>query len=254
MIVRVLPSPSTWTRWPIEKPASIQERPSSRVTELAGVPESISNSMRSAVLPPPCTTVRPPCGPGQKTILRGRRRERREHRAALEPQRLIVRALDAPQPPGTLEPLDHHELAFLEAGGLPGEPVGARDVAAEVAADDRDRRRCGDLDVVRDERPEHRGDARDRLQGAGRAQDLRPAAEQERVRVEREHLPLAGEPGDRDALAEREAVRDPASERARQLGAGRVAVRDELDGDRRLGLTRHRRRRRHASRSSARGA
>ncbi len=69
VIVRVLPSPSTCTRWLSEKPAPIQDSPSSRVI-VFGVPPAvvIGNSIRSAVLPPPWTTVRPPCGPGQKTM------------------------------------------------------------------------------------------------------------------------------------------------------------------------------------------
>ena len=46
-IVRVVePAPPTWTRWPTEKPASIHERPSSRVTR-AGVSSPSSNSISS---------------------------------------------------------------------------------------------------------------------------------------------------------------------------------------------------------------
>jgi hypothetical protein len=95
------PAPPICTRSPIEKPASIQERPSSRVSELAV--ESISNPISSGVLPPPWTTVSPPCGPGQKTLrvvglaMVGSAAPRSSRRVAPEPS--IRRTRQAPSRP-----------------------------------------------------------------------------------------------------------------------------------------------------------
>jgi hypothetical protein len=63
----VAPAPWTWTRCPIEKPLSIQDRPSRRViVAVLPLPSvSIGKLTLSWLLPPPCTTVSPPCGPGQ---------------------------------------------------------------------------------------------------------------------------------------------------------------------------------------------
>src|SRR5829696_8302069 len=70
-IVHVVePAPPTSMRWPSVKPLSIHDRPSRRVTVPVPAPVltvSISNVSSRRVLPPPWTTVRPPCGPGQNT-------------------------------------------------------------------------------------------------------------------------------------------------------------------------------------------
>ena len=136
VIVRVLPSPSTCTRWPSEKPASIHERPSSRVTVFGRRPpdgrhlEVDPERGVAAAVDDGEAAVR--SGPEDHARLGGR--DRRHLRAALEPQDAVVRALDPAEPPGALESLDHYELTLDEAVGLPG--LAGRERAGDVPAED----------------------------------------------------------------------------------------------------------------------
>ena len=124
------------TCWPTEKPASIHDEAVEPRRPIRAV-ASISNTISSAVLPPPWTTVSPPCGPGQKTmrsvgvVIVGST----SPRATRSVRPLLVDLHDLPR---ALTPASD-ELTDREAGGS---PVTARagQRAAGRAADDRDSR------------------------------------------------------------------------------------------------------------------
>ena len=130
------------------------DRPSRRVRLVAVA--TMSNVTSSGRLPPPCTTVRPPCGPGQKIV-----RDVAPLDASAGPRRRVsVRGGELLQAPGALDAGDHHELAGEEAVGDPA-AARARDDAAGRRAGDAHRGRPRDRDVGARDRPDglrRRGD------------------------------------------------------------------------------------------------
>ena len=153
----------------------------------------------------------------------------REQRAAAELEHLAD-AGDVEQAPGAGDPVDHHELADLEAVRSP-RAGRAGNGAAVRAARDRHRQRHGDWHVVGRDRA---NDGVDGLRRAGGARERRPVGEHERLRRVRDRLerPGAGDTVDRDLLADEEAVRDPVARGASQRSARRAA--DSGDAGNRL--------------------
>ena len=212
------PSPLIWMRWPIAKPSPAHDRPSRRLRLVAV--DVISKASDSGMLPPPWTTVRPPCGPGTKTV------------------RVALAALGSSDPRASVSVRPSVEISCRRQ--LPSspsiitswpasKPSARQSPAARVTVPP-----AGPPADRHGERLRHRrvagGDGAQCLRrDGGRAGEVHDGVDDGVGRIvvaERDDGPRPREAGDLDRLAGEEALRLPVERlRAREVDAGRAARR-----------------------------